>query len=98
MFSIWSTVVMTCSRKATSEISRLFLAMRMKRVLGRAETLQQVLRDSELEVGVDLRSDQGRGAVGGDVSVVESSGESCAPLKSLGVPEVGGVSVLSEDW
>ena len=35
MFSIWSTVVMICRRKATSEISRLFLAMRMKRVLGR---------------------------------------------------------------
>src|ERR1700674_2497133 len=35
MFSIWSTVVMTCRRKATSEFPRLFLARRMKRVLGK---------------------------------------------------------------
>ena len=34
MFSIWSTVVIICRRKATSEISRLFFAMRIKRVLG----------------------------------------------------------------
>ena len=34
MFSIWSTVVMVCRRNATSVISRLFLAMRMKRLLG----------------------------------------------------------------
>ena len=34
MFSIWSTVVMICSRNATSEISRLFFAIWMNRVLG----------------------------------------------------------------
>src|SRR6266853_2322377 len=33
MFSIWSTVVVICQRNATSEISRLFLAMRIKRLL-----------------------------------------------------------------
>src|SRR5260221_6526180 len=34
MFSIWSTVLVICQRKATSEISRLFLAIWMKRVFG----------------------------------------------------------------
>src|SRR5215471_8657301 len=34
MFSIWSTVVIICSRNATSVISRLFLAKAMKRLLG----------------------------------------------------------------
>ena len=73
MFSIWSTVVMTCRRKATSEISRLFLAMRMKRVLGSdSEALQQILRDSELEVRAELRRQQAGGAVGGEVSIVKT--------------------------
>src|ERR1700686_3587628 len=34
MFSIWSTVDVICRRKAAAEISRLFYAIRMKRVVG----------------------------------------------------------------
>src|SRR6266436_10445311 len=34
MFSVWSTESVTCKRNATSESSRLFFAIRMKRWLG----------------------------------------------------------------
>jgi len=50
MFSIWSTVVMIAGGKRRRNFA--FLAMRMKRVLGRNPNLQEILREAELKLGL----------------------------------------------
>ncbi len=67
------------------------------RVGQKAETLQQVLRETKLEIRTQLRSEQAGRVVGGEVSVVECGSECASPLESLGVAEVRGVGVLGHD-
>src|SRR5580704_6708388 len=70
----------------------------MKRVLGNdPKPLQQVLRQPELKVRAELRAQQRDVAVGGEVSVVESRIDGCAPLKSLHVSKIGRVGILRND-
>ena len=59
--------------------------------------MKQVLRETKLKIRSQLRSEQAGRVVGGEVSVVEGAGERAAPLETLRVAEVRGVSVLGYD-
>src|SRR5208282_614154 len=61
----------------------------------RTEALQKILRDPELETRIHLGYQQAFGAVGGNVAIIESHGQSRAPLKTLSVGEVGSIGILS---
>ena len=68
------------------------------RVGEEAPTLQEILGKAELESRAQLWREQAGGIVGGEVRIVEGTGERATPLESLGVAEVRGVGILSNDW
>ncbi len=97
MFSIWVTVAITWLRKAMSEISLSFFAIRRKRRLGpKPNPASSGCANLKLRLRVQCRRETGEDAVDGLPIVEELGGDNGAGRKRLLIAKIDGAGVLLE--